>query len=67
MISKNFWLRIADTIFGIVSLLHLLRIVMGIQVLIGEWPMPVWFNWMGLFGAYFLCSSLLLLSNSTGE
>jgi len=67
MNSKNFWLRIAGTIFGIVAVLHLLRIISGIQVLIGDFFLPVWVNWMGLFGTAILCIWLWQLSYKKGE
>jgi len=62
MNEKNFWLRFAGTIFGIVGILHLLRVITGIPVLIGGWSLPIWINWMGLFGASFLCIWLWRLS-----
>lgn len=55
MNSKNLWLRVAGTIFGVVAIFHLLRIVTGVFVLIGNCPLPVWVNWMGLIATGFLC------------
>lgn len=62
MNSKTIWLRIAGTIFGLVAVLHLLRIVSGVHVLIGSLLLPVWINWMGMAGAWFLCFWLWRLS-----
>ncbi|HNY01060.1 MAG TPA: hypothetical protein PKG48_00655 [Bacteroidales bacterium] len=54
MNSKNFWMRITGTIFAVVALLHLLRILSGIAIWIGGWFLPFWMNWMG-----FVVTSLL--------
>jgi hypothetical protein len=62
MNSKDFWLRIAGTIFGIVAMAHLLRIVTEIPVLIGDWSLPVWINWFGLGATGFLCFWLWIIS-----
>lgn len=67
MNSKNFGLRIAGSIFGIVAVLHLLRIVSGIQVLVGDFSVPVWLNWMGLFGGGILCIWFWRLSGGSGN
>ncbi|MFH1297857.1 MAG: hypothetical protein ABIJ04_11415 [Bacteroidota bacterium] len=60
--SKNFWLRITGTIFGIVALIHLARIATGVPVLIGCWLLPVWVNWMGMVATAFLFIWLWRLS-----
>jgi hypothetical protein len=62
MATKNIALRIAGSIFGIVALLHLIRIITFAPVLIEGWLLPVWFNWMGLFGAIFLSGWLWWLT-----
>lgn len=59
---KNMALRIAGSIFGIVGILHLIRIITAAEVLMGGWKLPVWINWMGLFGAIFMCIWLWRLS-----
>ncbi len=65
MNSKSMWLRIAGTIFGLVSLLHLLRILTGIRILIGDCSLPVWINWFGLIAGGAL--SYLLWKISAGK
>jgi len=62
--SKILGLRVAGTIFGIVALLHLLRVVTMIPIMIGTWLMPIWFNVLGLVGATLVCLWLWLLSVS---
>jgi hypothetical protein len=64
MKSKDVALKIAGTIFGIVAALHLLRVITGVTVIIGEWTLPMWVNMLGLIGASVLCLWLLLQSGS---
>jgi len=63
MKSKTLALRISAIIFGIVSIIHLGRIVSGVTVFIGSWPLPLWVNWMGLVGTLFLFGWLWRLSH----
>ena len=37
-------LRVAGTIFGVVSAVHLLRLLTRVDVVIAGWPMPLWMN-----------------------
>lgn len=48
MNARTFGLRLAGTIFGLVAILHLLRVVTNIPVIIGDWLMPVWVNLLEL-------------------
>jgi hypothetical protein len=59
---KILGLRIAGSIFAIVALLHLLRIITAASVMISGWELPVWINWMGFAGASFLSAWLWVLS-----
>ena len=54
MTSKLFALRLSGTIFGIVALLHLYRIISGIPVIINDWFLPVWVNIIGFIATLFL-------------
>jgi len=62
MATKILALRIAGSIFGIVLILHLLRIVTGIPVMIDIWVLPLWINFMGFVGSGFMCGWLWWLS-----
>ena len=62
MKSAAFGLRVAGTIFGIVGLIHLLRILTLCDVVIAGSSLPVWINFAGLGGAAFLCIWLWRLS-----
>ena len=50
MKSKRF-LRIAGTIFALAALAHLVRLVMGWPVLVGNWAIPMWVSAIALVGA----------------
>lgn len=41
-------LRIAGTIFGIVSAVHLLRLITHFSLVIGDWSVPLWVNVLGV-------------------
>ena len=49
--SEKTFVAIAAVIFGIVALLHLLRLVMGWSIVIENWSVPMWFSWIGLLVA----------------
>ena len=50
MNSKSFFLM-AGTVFGIVAIAHLLRIVMALPVTIGGWAVPIWVSWVAVIVA----------------
>jgi len=60
--SKILGLRVAGTIFGIVAVLHLLRVVIGIPIAISGWMLPMWVNVLGFAGSGLLCVWLWWLS-----
>jgi len=39
---------VAGTIFAIVAVVHLLRILLGWPAVIGDWTVPMWVSWIGL-------------------
>ena len=44
----------SGVIFGLVAILHLLRLVYAMPVTIGEWEIPVWASAVGVIVAGFL-------------
>jgi len=51
--STRAFLRTAGVIFGLVSLLHLLRLLLGWDAVIGGWSVPAWYSWLAAaLGAY---------------
>ena len=64
MKSKDIALRIAGTIFGIVAILHLLRLITGAPVVIAGWELPMMLSMVGLIVTAVLCIWLWLQSAS---
>jgi hypothetical protein len=46
--SQRSFSLVAGTIFSCIALLHLLRLVLGWEAIIGAWIMPAWFSWAAL-------------------
>ena len=46
--SQRTFTIIASAIFGVVALLHVLRIFLGWPAVIGGWTVPMWLSWIGL-------------------
>lgn len=55
-------LRISGTIFGLVALLHLIRMTFAVEVLLNGWPLPSWISGFGFIIPLFLCFWLWKLS-----
>jgi len=54
MKRKDLGLRIAGTIFAVVALAHLLRLVTSASVLIANWAFPLWMSIVGFVVPGFL-------------
>jgi hypothetical protein len=54
MSSKAYFV-ISGTIFGLVALAHLLRVVYQMPVHAGDWAFPMWLSWSGFAVAGALC------------
>ncbi|KAA3658558.1 MAG: hypothetical protein DWQ10_10935 [Calditrichaeota bacterium] len=52
MSMKNYTI-LTGIIFGLVSLMHLLRVILSVDVFIGTWPTPEWISWFGFIGSGF--------------
>jgi hypothetical protein len=59
---KNLGLRVATAIFGLVALVHLLRLFLGFQVVIGSWSVPLWVSGVAAIAAGALAVWLFRLS-----
>ena len=53
--KKNFtncdhrlYYMVTACIFGLVAVLHYVRIANGWTVILGPWTIPLWFSWLGL-------------------
>ena len=38
------YLAVSSSVFGLIALLHLLRLVRGWQAIVADWPVPLWFS-----------------------
>jgi len=61
MSTKTF-LRVVGTIFTIVGLVHLLRLLTGFQVMFGGWELPFWVSIVGVIVAGYLAYNAFGLS-----
>jgi len=66
MNSPQCGLRAAGTIFGLICLAHLARVLLGFQVMVGSHPIPMWLSGAGLVVTGLLAFWLWRLSRSTG-
>ena len=54
---------LAGAIFSCIALLHLLRIVLGWQAMVGGWIVPAWLSWVALPIAAYLAYEAFRISN----
>lgn len=60
--SNKKYTKISGIIFAIVGLAHLLRVVLGWDVIIGGWDVPLWFSFIAVLVLAFLAYTALKLS-----
>ncbi|MBI2105118.1 MAG: hypothetical protein HYT90_06060 [Candidatus Omnitrophica bacterium] len=60
--SEKTFARVSAVIFSLVALLHLLRLVLGWDAVIGGWRVPMWFSWVALGFAGWLAYTAIRLS-----
>ena len=53
--KSKVYLMVSGSLFALVALLHLLRIVFNWQAVIGGWTVPMWLSWIGLAVTATLC------------
>lgn len=54
MIDKKTYFLTTAIIFLIITVLHILRLVLGWNAVIGEWEVPFWLSWIALVLAGYL-------------
>ena len=62
MMSEKVFTRVAAVVFSLVALLHLARLVLGWEAVIGGWSVPIWFSWVALGLSGLLASAAIRLS-----
>ncbi|MEW5763567.1 MAG: hypothetical protein ACOYXN_03740 [Acidobacteriota bacterium] len=61
MDSKRLYFLITAVLLGLVALAHLLRVVYGLEVRVGQGSFPLWLSAAGFVGAGFLSAWGFLL------
>lgn len=61
--NERLFHNIAGTIFALVALLHLSRIIFGWQFVLGSWEVPYWLNGLGTIVTGFLAYTSFHLAN----
>jgi len=59
--SQKAFLAVSGTIFGIIAILHLARIVFGWPAQIGSVHVPTWASWLSLLVAGYLSITAFIL------
>ena len=60
--SPRLYLVVSGVIFGIVAILHLVRLVNGWRFDLGPWSIPMWMSWGGTLLPAILCVWALRLA-----
>ncbi len=55
--TEKTYIRVSGVIFLVVALLHLLRLLLKWDAVIGGWTVPTWFSGVGVFVAGWLAYS----------
>ena len=60
--SQKSYLSVTGVIFFIIAILHLLRLVLGWEAVIGSWNVPTWVSCVALVLSGYLAFSAFKLS-----
>ena len=64
--KQGAFLLVTSSVFGLIALLHALRLIDGWNVTIGEWAVPVWVSAVGFLLAGYLACQGFILKNKQG-
>lgn len=59
--NTKIYLKLSGVIFGIIAVLHLLRVVYGWDAVIGGLVIPLWASWLAVAAAGYLAYSAFSL------
>jgi len=59
--SQKAFLGVSGTIFGIIAILHLARVMYGWPAQIGTFVVPTWVSWLSLLVAGYLALTAFIL------
>jgi hypothetical protein len=60
-VNKRAYFAITAIIFGLVAVIHLLRVLNQWPLLLGQWSIPMWMSWLGAVVTCLLCIWALAL------
>ena len=60
--TQRTYIQITGILFGLIALLHIVRLINGWPAVIGVWTMPLWLSAVGIAVAGFLAWSAWRLS-----
>lgn len=60
--NKETYLKVSGVIFSVVAILHVLRLVLNWEVVLGGWQAPIWASFLGAILGGFLAYSAFKLS-----
>jgi uncharacterized membrane protein YhaH (DUF805 family) len=46
--NRKSYLLATAIVFSVIGLIHLLRIILGWEAVIGGWTVPLWLSWLAL-------------------
>ena len=61
--NSKAYLYISGTVFGIVAIIHLVRVVLGWDFVLGPWSLPMLFSILGTIGAGLLSTWAFTLAS----
>ena len=59
------YVRISGVVFGVITLLHILRLLLHWSAQIADWAVPTWVSWIAILGAAALCTWAFRLVRQT--
>ena len=62
--GSRLYLLVSGVVFGLVAILHLLRVVNGWPLVLGTWSVPMWGSWLGTVVPALLCVWALRLASA---
>ena len=65
--NSSAYLVISGCIFGVVAIVHLLRVINEWAMVLGPWSVPMWLSWVGTFIPIVLCITAFRLLSANSE
>ena len=59
--NQKTFIGVTGMVFGIIALLHGLRLVFGWSAVVGAWQIPLWISWLALALSGYLAYTALTL------